>query len=181
MSGRNETVGRIVARAWSDQDFRQGLLGDTRSALMELGFAMPDGKSVTTVENSRTMTYLVIPSLRYTETKSAYADIKSYGETYGDPRLVPLEWASRDPVLVERLIAAPKAMLGKLGVEVANAMSVEIVQNTATNIYLVLPALPAEEDLSSDDMRKVSEGWIPSAIRYAGLERPVRYQQFFST
>lgn len=179
MSRRNETVGRIVAKAWSDPDFSQRLLADTHAALAELGIAIPVEKSVVAVENTPGLTCLVLPSLRYTETKSAYADIKAFGESYRDPRLSPLSWASRDPVFTERLKAEPKAALRDMGMEIADAMSVEIVQNTKTQIHLVLPARLEEAELSSDVLQDVSDGWIPPAIRYAALERPMRFHQFF--
>ena len=180
MSSRNETVGRIVAKAWSEPEFARRLLADTHAALVELGIAVPVNKSVVTVENDAGLTYIVLPSLRYTETKSAYADIKAFGESYRDPRLSPLDWASRDPVFTERLKADPKAALRDMGIEVADAMSVEIVQNTTTQAYLVLPARPEEAELSPDVLQKVSNGWIPPAIRYAALERPMRFHQFHS-
>ena len=178
MSGRNETVGRIVARAWSDPDFSQRLLADTHGALADLGIAIPAGKSVVAVENDPARTCIVLPSLRYTETKSAYADIKAFGESYRDPRLTPLSWASRDPVFTERLKAGPRAALRDMGMDVADAMSIEIVQNTMTQVYLVLPTRPDEAELSSDVLKRVSDGWIPPAIRYAALERPIRLDQF---
>ena len=180
MSSRNETVGRIVAKAWSEPEFARRLLADTHAALVELGIAVPVNKSVVAVENKAALTYIVLPSLRYTETKSAYADIKAFGESYRDPRLSPLDWASRDPVFTERLKADPKAALRDMGMEVVDAMSVEIVQNTTTQAYLVLPARLEEPELTPDVLQKVSDGWIPPAIRYAALERPMRFHQFHS-
>ena len=179
MMGRNKTVGRIVAKAWSDPEFARRLLADTHAALAELGIAIPANRSVVAVENNRRLTYIMLPSLRYTETKSAYADIKAFGESYRDPRLSPLDWAARDPVFTERLKADPKAALRDMGMEVADAMSVEIVQNTGTQVYLVLPARLEEAALSPHVLQKVSDGWIPPAIRYAALERPTRFHQFF--
>ena len=178
MSSRNETVGRIVAKAWSEPEFARRLLADTHAALVELGIAIPVEKSVVAIENNAGLTCIVLPSLRYTETKSAYADIKAFGESYRDPRLSPLDWASRDPVFTERLKADPKAALRDMGMEVADAMSVEIVQNTTTQAYLVLPARLEEAELSPDVLQRVSDGWIPPAIRYAALERPTGFHQF---
>ena len=178
MSCRNETVGQIVAKAWSDPAFSRRLLADTHAALAELGIAIPAGKSVVAAENTATLTWIVLPSLRYTETKSALADIKAFGESYRDPRLTPLSWASRDPVFTERLKSNPGAALRDMGMEVADAMSVEIVQNTMTQVHLVLPARPDEAELTADVLLRISDGWIPPAIRYAALERPMRLRQF---
>ena len=65
-----------------------------------------------------------------------------------------------------------------MGMDVAGGMSVEIVQNTRTRIHLVLPARPEQAELSPDVLQRISDGWIPPAIRYAALERPVRLHQF---
>ena len=89
-----------------------------------------------------------------------------------------MDWASRDPVFTERLKADPKAALRDMGMEVADAMSVEIVQNTMMQAYLVLPARLEEAQLSPDVLQQVSDGWIPPAIRYAALERPMGFHQF---
>jgi nitrile hydratase len=179
MSGLNKTVGRIVAKAWSDPEFSQRLLADPHAALAELGIAIPLEKSVVAIENNAALTYIVLPSLRYTETKSAYADIKAFGESYRDIRLFPLNWGSHDPVFTAKFKSDPKAALRRIGVEVLDAMSIEVVENSATQAYLVLPARLDESELSNDVLESVASGLIPPAIRYAAIEGPVSYHQFF--
>ena len=62
MTSRNKTVGRIVAKAWSEPEFARRLLADTHAALMELGIAVPVNKLVVAVENDSGLTYIVLPS-----------------------------------------------------------------------------------------------------------------------
>jgi len=58
------TMGRIVARARTDEAFRERLLADATAVLREEGVAVPEGVTVKAVENTRDVEHLVIPSRR---------------------------------------------------------------------------------------------------------------------
>lgn len=178
MGPRNETVGRIVAKAWSDPDFAARLLADSGAALRELGIALPAGKAVAAVWNTVSLTNVVLPSPRYTETASAYADIKAFGESYRDPRYAPLDWVSRDPVFQARFEADPATALRRWEIRVSDGMTVSTVRNTLSKAWLVLPAPPDADEMTDDLLDAVATGWIPPAIRYAGIEGPVRLARF---
>ena len=178
MSQRNRIVGRIVAAAWSDPSLARRLVADTAAALGELGIALPAGKTVAAVRNTGSVTHIVLPSPRYTETASAYADIKAFGESYRDPRYAPLDWIARDPVFAARFEADPAAMLRSWGIAVSDGMTISTVRNTTGRVWLVLPAPPDADELTDDLLEKVAAGWIPPAIRYAGIEGPVRFDRF---
>lgn len=178
-SGRNETMGRIIARAWSESAFKDRLLAESATALAELDLALPAGKSVVGVENTATLTHIVLTAPRYTEPKSAYSDIKEFAESYRDPRLFPLNWGSHDPVFTARFKADPKAALRFMDVYVPDAITVKVVENSTSRIYLVLPTSPKESDLSEDVLKLLAEGQIPAAMRYADIFGATSYQQFF--
>ena len=178
MDRRNETVGRIVAKAWSDTAFAARLLADSGAALGELDIALPAGKTVATARNTGTVAHIVLPSPRYAETVSAYADIKAFGESYRDPRYAPLDWISRDPVFQARFEADPAAALESWGIRVSEGMTVRAVRNTPARVWLVLPASPDADELTGDLLDRIAAGWIPPAIRYAGIEGPVRFDRF---
>ena len=178
-SGRNETMGRIIARVWSDSAFKDRLLVDPATALAEINLGLPAGKSVVVVENTSTLTHIVLTAPRYTETKSAYTDIKAFGESYRDPRLFPLNWGSHDPVFTARFKADPKAALRHMGINVPDSVTIEVVENSTSQIYLVLPTCPKESELSKDVFKLLAEGLIPPALRYVNIFGPANYQQFF--
>ena len=178
MGEKYETVGRLVAKAWSDPAFAGRLLADTGPALAELGIALPPGKTVAAARNTDSLTHIVLPSPRYAETASAYAEIKAFGETWRDPRLAPLDWITRDPVFAARFEADPVSMLRGWGVAVADGMTVETVRNTASQIWLVLPVPPAAEETTDDLLERVAAGWVPPALRYASVEGRVRFDRF---
>src|SRR3712207_3208971 len=53
--------GRVVARAWQDESFKQRLLADAEGALAEMGIKVPAGHEVRAVEDTERVTHLVIP------------------------------------------------------------------------------------------------------------------------
>ena len=178
MSQPNRIVGRLVSRAWSEPGFAARLVDDATGLLRQLGVALPAGKSVGAVRNTESVTHLVLPSPRYTETASPYADIKAFGESYGDPRYAPLDWISRDPVFMARFEADPAPMLRSWGIAVADGMTVSTIRNTTTRVWLVLPIPPEADEMTDDLLDEIAAGRIPPAIRYAGIEGPVRLDRF---
>lgn len=176
---RNEAMGRVIARAWTDNGFKDRLLADAKAALAELKMTVPEGKSVTAAVNTPSLVHVVLTSPRYTETNSAYADIKRFGESYRDPRLFPLNWGSHDPVFTARYRKDPKAALQAMGVNVPDGIAVIVVENTMTKAHLVVPARPSDAEMSKDVLDRVAAGLIPPAMRYAALFEPVTYRQFF--
>lgn len=144
----------------------------------ELGIALPAGKTVAAVRNTDSVTHIVLPSPRYTETASVYADIKAFGESYRDPRYAPLDWISRDPVFAARFEADPTATLRSWGVQVSDGMTISVVRNTPTQVWLVLPVPPDADEMTDDLLDEIAAGWIPPALRYASIEGPVRFDRF---
>lgn len=165
----NKTMGQIIARAWSDAAFKQRLLDQPLAALAELGMAVPEGKTISAVENVPDTVNVVLTSPRYTETRSTYADIKEYGETYWDPRLFPLKWGSHDPVFTARFKADPRAALRSMNVDVPEGLAINVVENSRTHAYLVLPSVPNDPGLRKDLMAKLERGEVPATLRYADL------------
>jgi hypothetical protein len=54
--------GQIVARAWSDEDFKQRLLSDPQVVLAEYGMEAPAGIEFQVVEDTPTVQHLVLPA-----------------------------------------------------------------------------------------------------------------------
>jgi hypothetical protein len=52
---------KIVARAWSDEDFKQRLISDPASVLEENGITVPEGVNVQVKEASRSDGTLILP------------------------------------------------------------------------------------------------------------------------
>ena len=54
---------KVVARAWTDPDYKQRLLADGTSAIRELGFEGPEGGHMIVVENTPQVHNLVVCTL----------------------------------------------------------------------------------------------------------------------
>ena len=54
---------RVVARAWSDPDYRVRLMSDATPAIAELGYAGRQGEHIVAVENTRTLHNVVVCTL----------------------------------------------------------------------------------------------------------------------
>ena len=58
---RSAAYGKVVARAWHDPAFKAKLMADPGSALKEAGLPVPQGVTVTVVENTEKHFHLVLP------------------------------------------------------------------------------------------------------------------------
>ena len=175
---RNETVGRIVAKAWSDPEFKRQILSHPRSALAGLGIAMHRDMEIVALENTAEITYLVLGAPRRAEPVSAIYDIKRFGDTYRDPRLHPLNWISHDPVHTARIKGDPLNALAEMGVEVPPGMTVDVVENTWALTHLVLPPQPHPGALDDAALERLAAGHLGPTVRHAALDGPIDYRLF---
>ena len=138
----NHTMGRVLARAWSDTPFKARLLAGPRAALAEIGVELSNEPTVVARENTARTIHLVISAPPIAQPISAHSEIRDFAETYRDPRLWSLNWIGRDPPASARLVANPLVELGKLGVRPPKGLGVIVTANTAAVSYLILPPRP---------------------------------------
>ena len=53
---------QIIARAWSDPDFKAQLLNDPKSVLVGYGIDLPEGLNLKIVENTADTIHMVLPA-----------------------------------------------------------------------------------------------------------------------
>lgn len=58
----NKKMGRVIAKAWSDVEFKARLLANPAETLQAEGIEIQDGVKVNAVENTNEQVYIVIPS-----------------------------------------------------------------------------------------------------------------------
>ena len=177
----NETMGRILARAWSDAEFKRRLRTDPRTALTELGIPVPRDMQIAVVENTAKATHLVLGAPRRVEPLSGIYDVKRFGETYRDPRLHTLNWVSHDPVHTARIKEDPVKALAEMGLHVPEGMTVTVVENTWTLTHLVLPPQPAAGVLDNTTMKHLKAGRFGPTLGLAALLGPIDYRLFVRT
>ena len=61
MSENNPELAKIIAKAWRDPAFKAALIANPAAALKAEGIDVPDGMTVTVVENTDKQFHLVLP------------------------------------------------------------------------------------------------------------------------
>jgi hypothetical protein len=59
---QSKRMGVVIHKAWTDEAFRKRLLSDTMNVLKETGVKVREGVTVKVVENTGTVSHLVIPA-----------------------------------------------------------------------------------------------------------------------
>ncbi|MEA1648603.1 NHLP leader peptide family RiPP precursor [Nitrospirillum sp. BR 11164] len=60
--GSMKITGRIIARAWADEDYKARLLADPATVMEAEGLAVPTGIAIKVVEDTATVQTLVLPA-----------------------------------------------------------------------------------------------------------------------
>ena len=129
---------KVVARAWTDPDYKQRLLEDGSAAIAELGFSGVQGEDMVVVENTDDVHNLVTCTLC---------------SCYPWPTLgLPPIWFKSAPYRA-RSVIDPRGVLEEFGVALSDDIEVRVWDSSAELRYLVLPQRPAgTEGLSEDEL-----------------------------
>ena len=135
--------GRVVARAWTDQGFRQRLLQDAAGATAELGLTAvtPSQARLVALENSPNRHHVVVCTLC---------------SCYPTALLGPPPGWYRSVDYRTRVVEEPRAVLAEFGLHLPEDVDLVVVDSTADIRYLVLPQRPSgTENLSEDELAKL--------------------------
>lgn len=126
---------RVIAKAWTDADFKARLLDDANAACAELGIGGIEG-NVRVVENTDEVHNLVVCTLC---------------SCYPWPLLgLPPTWY-KSFAYRSRAVAEPRAVLREFGVELDDHVRVRVWDSSSEVRYLVLPQRPDDTDEMSED------------------------------
>ena len=127
---------RVVARAWSDPDYRRRLLTDGTRAVAELGFGGPEGHMIVAVANTEAVHNVVVCTLC---------------SCYPWPVLgLPPAWY-KSPAYRSRMVAQPRAVLAEMGLDVPPEVLIRVWDSSAEARYLVVPERPSGSDGLDED------------------------------
>jgi nitrile hydratase len=127
---------RVVARAWSDPEFRQRLLADATHAVAELGLIGRVGDHLVAVENTPKRHNMIVCTLC-----SCYP-----WEVLG----LPPVWYKSAPYR-SRAVSDPRGVLADFGVTLPADTEIRVWDSTAETRFMVLPLRPAGSDHMSED------------------------------
>jgi nitrile hydratase subunit alpha len=143
---------RVVARAWTDSDYKQRLLDNGTAAIAELGFGGPEGDHMVIVENTPGVHNLVVCTLC---------------SCYPWPTLgLPPKWY-KDPAYRSRAVREPRALLKEMGTDLPPEVEIHVWDSSAEVRYLVLPERPE----GSDDLDEVGLAALVTRDSMIGVER----------
>jgi nitrile hydratase subunit alpha len=121
----------VVARAWTDPDYKARLLDNGTAAVAELGFKGPQGEHIVVVENTSTVHNVVVCTLC---------------SCYPWPLLgLPPSWY-KDPAYRSRMVREPRAVLAEMGLRIGDDVEVQVWDSSSEVRYFVLPERPAGTD-----------------------------------
>jgi len=128
----------VVAKAWTDPEYRQRLLDEGTAAIKELGFSGPQGEHIVVLENTAAVHNVVVCTLC---------------SCYPWPVLgLPPSWY-KDPAYRSRMVREPRTVLAEMGLELGDDVDVAVWDSSSEVRYLVLPERPAgTEDSSESDL-----------------------------
>ena len=121
----------VVARAWTDPEFRDWLERDSTAAIHALGYTGRQGEHVTAVFNSETQHNMVVCTLC-----SCYP-----WALLG----LPPVWYKSAPYR-SRAVSEPRAVLREFGVTLPESVSLRVWDSTSEMRYLVIPVRPVGTD-----------------------------------
>ena len=127
---------KVVARAWSDADYKRRLLQDGSAAIAELGYSGLQGEEMVVVENTPTIHNMVVCTLC---------------SCYPWPVLgLPPNWYKSAPYR-SRAVIDPRGVLEDFGVTLPAGAQVRVWDSNAELRYLVLPMRPDGTDGLGED------------------------------
>ena len=118
---------RVVAKAWTDPEYRARLLADGTAAIAELDIGGAQGEKMVVVENTSDVHNVVVCTLC---------------SCYPWPVLgLPPAWY-KDPAYRSRIVREPRTVLGEFGLTLDDDVEVRVWDSSAEIRYLVLPERP---------------------------------------
>jgi nitrile hydratase len=156
LDSRTPALGaKVVARAWTDPEFRARLLADGRGTCEELGITFYDDTGLIVLENTETVHNLVVCTLC---------------SCYPRPLLgLPPEWYKLKPYRA-RAVLEPRGLLAEFGTIIPQHVEIRVADSTSALRFLVLPLRPegtdgyTEEQLAALVTRDAMIGVVPVTV-----------------
>ena len=135
-----EKGAEIVARAWTDEDFKARLLEDANQTIRDFGIEV-DVLKMVALENTSDLHHVVVCTLC---------------SCYPRPILgVPPLWY-KSKQYRSRVVREPRAVLNEFGTSLTKDTEVRVVDSTADCRYLVIPVRPSgTENMTEQELAKL--------------------------
>ena len=128
----------VVAKAWTDPEFRQRLLKDATSACAELGYAGAQGEYMVALVDTPSLHHVIVCTLC---SCTAWPVLGLPPDWYKS-----FEYRSR-------VVRESRTLLREMGLDLPESVEIRVVDTTAETRFMVLPMRPAG-----------TEGWSESKL-----------------
>lgn len=129
----------LVARAWTDPEFRELLLTDGTAAVGQYGWLGPQGEYIVALEDTATLKNVIVCSLC---SCTAWPILG-----------LPPTWYKSFEYRA-RVVREPRVVLAELGTTLPEGVKIRVVDTTAETRYMVLPLRP-----------EGTEGWTAEQLQ----------------
>jgi nitrile hydratase len=128
---------KVVAKAWSDPEFKKRLLENASTACAELGISGLQGEDMVAVENTDDVRHAIVCTLC---------------SCYPWPVLgLPPNWY-KEPAYRARMVREPRTVLSQeFGLDVPDSVEIRVWDTSSEMRYWVLPQRPAGTDGWSEE------------------------------
>ena len=127
---------KVVAKAWTDPQYRERLLSDGTAAIAELGFKGPQGEHIEVLENTPATHHVVVCTLCL---------------CYPWPVLgLPPTWY-KDPAYRSRMVREPRRVLREFGLDLDDNVEITVHDSSSEVRYMVLPERPAGTEGATEE------------------------------
>ncbi|MGH9002050.1 MAG: nitrile hydratase subunit alpha [Acidimicrobiia bacterium] len=132
---------KVVAKAWTDPEYKERLLADGTAAIAELGYKGPQGECIKVVENTPTLHHMIVCTLC---------------SCYPWPVLgLPPSWY-KDPAYRARAVREPRALLAEFGLVLGDDVEIRVFDSSSEVRFMVLPERPeGSEDMSEEELTRL--------------------------
>lgn len=132
---------RVVAKAWTDPEFKKRLLADGLAACAELGLGGPETEKLHVIENTPSVHNAVVCTLC---------------SCYPWPILgVPPAWY-KSSAYRSRMVRQPRKLLAEMGLALEPSVEIRVWDSVSEIRYLVLPERPAgTESLTEEQLSEL--------------------------
>ena len=147
---------RVVARAWTDPEYKEWLLRDATAAIADMGFTGLQTEHMVAVENTADKHNIVVCTL-----------CSCYPWTLLG---IPPAWF-KYPQYRARVVKEPRSVLAEFGVTLPDDVAIDVWDSSAEIRYLVVPQRPSgTEGLSVDELVELisRDSMVGTALVSAG-------------
>ncbi len=133
---RPENGAKVVARAWTESDFRARLLEDATSACAEMGYAGPQGEYIVALEDTPDRHNVIVC------TQCSCTAWPVLG--------LPPDWY-KSPAYRARVVREPRRVLREMGLQLSDEVAIRVWETSAETRYMVIPLRPEGTQAFTED------------------------------